>query len=281
MKVFVCWSGPVSEKLGEAIRDWLPNVLQSVKPYFTPADIDKGAQWLPDISAELLASKVGIICVTPENIQSDWIHFEAGALSKTLEKSRVCPVLFRVKSTDLTGPLKQFQATNFEQKDFRKLVTVINGAMDDRKLEPKTLENVFTKFWPDLETAVNGILAGRTESEEPIRSEHEILEELLLLARNTSVLGPVRSRVPAAVVKDLLEAFVSLHDGQARHEGGYQDTLDGLREMKKPIGFLVSRYLADPKSDSTLADRFRELSYKELPKEAFEGDDDNNEDEPS
>jgi hypothetical protein len=42
MKVFISWSGDRSKQLAEAIHWWLPNVMQFVKPYFTPADIDKG-----------------------------------------------------------------------------------------------------------------------------------------------------------------------------------------------------------------------------------------------
>ena len=55
MKVFISWSGELSKQLGQALRQWLPGTLQSVKPYFTPADIDKGAKWESEISKELEA----------------------------------------------------------------------------------------------------------------------------------------------------------------------------------------------------------------------------------
>jgi hypothetical protein len=89
MKVFISWSGPVSKRLAEAIRDWLPGVLQLVTPYFTPADIEKGGRWASDIAKELSSSELGILCITRDNIHSDWILFEAGALSKSLDKSFV------------------------------------------------------------------------------------------------------------------------------------------------------------------------------------------------
>ena len=41
-KVFISWSGSLSQKLGEALRNWLPSALQFVKPYFSPEDIEKG-----------------------------------------------------------------------------------------------------------------------------------------------------------------------------------------------------------------------------------------------
>ena len=272
MKVFVCWSGPLGEKLGEAIRNWLPNVVQSVKPYFTPADVDKGSRWLPDIAEELNESKVGIICVTRENLQSDWIHFEAGALSKTVGQSHVCPVLFGVKNTDLTGPLKQFQATKFEQKDFRKLVNVINECLDEGKLATKTLETVFGKFWPDLKSTVEEILGSNPEPDVPIRTERDILEEVLALTRS-SARRSSRPGIPNAALTELLEGFVNLHDDQARHVGGYQHTLDLLKEMRKPVAYLIRRqpeFVGDAYRD--LVERFSELSYQELPKEGVEED---------
>lgn len=112
-KVFISWSGDLSRKLAESLRRWLPGVLQFVKPYFTPEDIEKGTRWGSDILKELESSEVGILCLTKTNTESPWMLFEAGALSKTLEKSKVCTALFGIETTDLTGPLTIFQHTKF------------------------------------------------------------------------------------------------------------------------------------------------------------------------
>jgi hypothetical protein len=92
MKVFISWSGDLSERLAGRVRDWLPTVIQSVQPYFTPKDIDKGARWGTEISAELQQSRVGMICLTPENLESSWIMFEAGAISFAFSESKICPI---------------------------------------------------------------------------------------------------------------------------------------------------------------------------------------------
>jgi hypothetical protein len=72
-KVFISWSGELSQKLAEAVREWLPSVLQFVKPYFTPSDIEKGTRWSTDIANELESSNAGIICLTKDNINNPWI----------------------------------------------------------------------------------------------------------------------------------------------------------------------------------------------------------------
>ena len=129
MKVFISWSGDYSKQLAEVIRWWLPHVLQFTKPYFTPADIEKGARWDNEISVELEQSQIGIIAMTAENRSSPWIMFEAGAISKVVEeKAGVCPIIFGIKKTDLVGPLASFMATEFNRAEVRQLLTTINNA---------------------------------------------------------------------------------------------------------------------------------------------------------
>jgi hypothetical protein len=74
----------------------LSKVNQKNDFWISSEDIYKGSRWLLEISNELNASKAGIICLTQDNINSPWINFEAGALSKTLGNSYVCPYLFNL-----------------------------------------------------------------------------------------------------------------------------------------------------------------------------------------
>ena len=87
MRVFISWSGDTSKRLAEALRDWLPGVLQAVKPYFTPNDIEKGTRWSGEIAGELEKASFGLFCLTRDNINSPWMMFEAGALSKHVDKA--------------------------------------------------------------------------------------------------------------------------------------------------------------------------------------------------
>ena len=84
MKVFLSWSGDVSQQITREVHDWLPMILQNIKPYMTPADIEKGARWGSEITQELGTCDFGIVCLTKGNLTSQWIAFEAGALSKAV-----------------------------------------------------------------------------------------------------------------------------------------------------------------------------------------------------
>lgn len=189
-KVYISWSGDLSNRLAEAVRQWLPGVLQFVKPYFTPSDIEKGIKWGSDILTELGGSDIGIICLTKDNLKKPWILFEAGALSKNFDKSHVCTLLFNVEPTDLIGPLTLFQATKFSKDDFEKLIKTINNCGGETKLNNDTLDNVFGMWWPILEENIMKILKEEEErSQHEVvehRSERDILEEILELTRINS-----------------------------------------------------------------------------------------------
>src|SRR4051794_19228421 len=98
-------------------------------------DIDKGARWGNEIASELEACDFGIICLTPANLQAPWIYFEAGALSKAVERARVSPLLLGLKPSDVTGPLVQFQFTLPQRSDMLRLVDAINDACGERGLD--------------------------------------------------------------------------------------------------------------------------------------------------
>jgi TIR domain len=121
MKVFLSWSGTRSKFIAEALRWWLPRVIQSVRPWMSDEDISAGSRWLSNVSSELSEAKLGIICVTPENKNNPWLLFEAGALSKVIDQAHVCPFLIDLTPGQLAGPLSQFQAN---QVSFRRLSRV-------------------------------------------------------------------------------------------------------------------------------------------------------------
>lgn len=192
MRVFISWSGEPSRLVAEALRDWLRAVLQAVQPWMSAKDIDKGARWSTEIANELDQAKVGIVCLTPLNLQEPWILFESGALSKQLGKSLVCPYLLGVQPTDLEGPLVQFQAAVANEKDTLTLLETVNRALGDQALPEATLHKVFQKWWPDLEQQLSAINLG-AQGISVVRGEREMIEETLSLVRQL-----VRDRTESA-----------------------------------------------------------------------------------
>ncbi len=180
--VFLSWSGPTSKAIAEAWRKYLPFIIQAAKPWMSSEDIPKGSTWFSDLTGQLKGIRIGIICITPDNLLSPSIHFEAGALSKTVsDTSFVCPYLFDVKDSDLKFPLANFQTTKARCDDTKRLALNLNKALQ-AGLTQEQVTTLFDKFWPDFEKDLKAIKppGGKLL---PSRDEKEILEEVLEIVR--------------------------------------------------------------------------------------------------
>jgi hypothetical protein len=182
MKVFISWSGERSKVIAEALHDWLPSVIQTVQTWISDSDIQKGERWAARLAAELEQTKIGIICLTPDNLNSPWIIFEAGALSKTLVDTHVCPLLFELDSSDIQGPLTQFHHTKAEKEDVRKLVQTINEAQGDKAIPVKQVDTAFERGWPELDQLLKKVPDVQTKQKIK-RTERDMIEEILELIR--------------------------------------------------------------------------------------------------
>jgi hypothetical protein len=177
MKVFISWSGKRSKALANALRDWLPMVLQYVEPWVSDKDISAGDRWAQAIAGELEASNFGIICITPENLHSEWILFESGAFSKSMLDAKVIPLLFGLELSDLSGPLSQFQAQKLEETGVMEVVRAINK-VSETKTSDQIVEQLVPALWPRLQETLDSI-PDSEPSEKHMRPHHEILEELV------------------------------------------------------------------------------------------------------
>ncbi|MER1957913.1 MAG: hypothetical protein ABS942_11060 [Solibacillus sp.] len=226
MKLFISWSGELSRQVALVLRDWIPSVIQSVEPYVSSEDIDKGARWSSDIASELNESNYGIIVVTKENIKAPWINFESGALSKQIDQSKVSPFLYNLKKSELDGPLVQFQLTIFTKDDVKKLVESINKTLGTEALEQSRLDKVFDVWWEPLNESLSALSNFELAATEDIVVEQEentyiseILEELLELSRNQQkILNSPASLLPPEYLREVnkIDRSERIHPGISR-----------------------------------------------------------------
>lgn len=177
VKVFISWSGKRSQALAQALREWLPLVLHYVEPWVSESDIAAGDRWAQSIAGELEASNFGILCITPENLNSQWVLFEAGALAKSMQEAKVIPLLFGLEFSDITGPLAQFQAKKVEQNGLNEVIQAINKVSEDKTPEDRA-RPLFTALWPQFSEALSAI-PEQAPTEQHSRPHTEILEELV------------------------------------------------------------------------------------------------------
>ena len=156
MKVFICWSGRRSKELAEALNQWLPTVLKGLAPTYSP-NIPKGKLWFNSINRDLRRAKAGIVCLTPENIEStsEWIYFEAGALFR--ETTKIFTLLYKVPESALHGPLSHFQATETTKGDLSQLIKALATLMGRKAPTRRVRLKRFEEQWPVFETRLNKI----------------------------------------------------------------------------------------------------------------------------
>lgn len=255
MKVFISWSGTLSWKVAVVFRDWLPSVIQSLEPYVSSEDIDKGARWSTDIAKELEDSTFGILCVTKENLEAPWLSFEAGALSKTMEKALVTPFLFDIKRSEVKGPILQFQSTVFQKEDIKKMVQTLNKACGDSGISEVLLDKAFEVWYPTLERELTelknqNLSVNEDDKTEEVSHASEILEEILDLSRdNQKLLRSPDSKLYEDIdrVKDTLEQLVMRTDMLNRrkrvsreYSSMFFEEIMHISDKRSSYGFLMT-----------------------------------------
>lgn len=230
MKVFISWSGDRSRQVAEALRIWLPRVIQTVKPWMSDSDIAAGSRWLSEVSNVLDETSIGIICVTQENLTSPWLDFEAGALSKTLDQSRVCPIGLNLKPGQISGPLSQFQAVSLDEAGIIRVLSTLNKCMGERALPDTELAEIFSVWWPKLHERIAAI--PNLPVALPARAAEDQLEELLHIAREQ--LRRENLRLEASKDKDKkLDDMIELMERSA----------SSIEPMKNAIGGMQSKFM--------------------------------------
>lgn len=188
MKIFISWSGELSNQVAEMLNKWLPCIINSLEIFYSPDDIQKGENWDARITEELSECNFGIICLTKENVTSPWINFEAGAISKSFG-SRISAFLIDINPSDVKGPLSRFQATRFNKNDFFKLIHSINHTMSI-PVNSQVLENSFDVIWEKISEDIDNIIQkNHVEAIESIEEKNDThcedaIQEILQIVRD-------------------------------------------------------------------------------------------------
>ena len=127
----------------------------------------------------------------------------------------------------------------------KKLVHSINKAGKEGSLAEKTVDTVFEKWWPDLQQEISSILSEKDDGEKEIRSDRELLEEILELTRRTRLSTSaesqdsriIRRSLPTALVEDFSKAISAILE--EAYEKNLLDTANNLQTLVKLMIYLA------------------------------------------
>lgn len=185
MKLFISWSGELSQRVAGVLRRHLPCIIQGLEVFMSRHDLESGTRWSLQLAKELDDSNFGIICLTPDNLNNPWLLFEAGALTKYTD-GRACGLLFGgVKPADIGGPLSQFQNRVFDKDEFGMLLVDMNDKLD-HPLDNQHLSMVFEVWWPVIERDCKRELSQTHPVKNAVehREQGDILNDILVKVRN-------------------------------------------------------------------------------------------------
>lgn len=99
-QIFLSWSGIQSRKLANEIKDFLSELFRINKDDIFFSDYTLGNQytenWLDTVKNAARECEIMISCITNDNIESPWIHYELG-----LSSGKIVPLLFDIKASEL------------------------------------------------------------------------------------------------------------------------------------------------------------------------------------
>jgi hypothetical protein len=190
LPVFISWSLPLAGQVAVIIRDWLKRLITDCHPWASNKDIEKGKFWHSKLISSLDMSTVGIVIVTPVNVDRPWLNFEAGALARTIEPldGVVMPLLINIGNAAIQhSPLDKLQVTQFEKGDFFGLVDAIHSRVRSKD-SPEILREEYEDKWPKLKQAVDAAIEA-AEKEDPANAQpepppvNEALEDVVVAMR--------------------------------------------------------------------------------------------------
>lgn len=181
MRVFISWSKEASKRFAEALKSWLQDLIQEVRPWMSDEDIQKGQRWNEEVLRQLQIADEGIICVTRDNQHEPWLNFEAGALAKS-SKGSVRPILLDLEPADLVGPLTSFQLSKAtDMQDMKKLAHSLNKSCSEPQ-DDSLLMRQFERTYDDFLKKLGDIGSVENELAER-RSPEDMIAEVVQVVR--------------------------------------------------------------------------------------------------
>jgi hypothetical protein len=184
MKILISWSGKQSLAVAKALREWVPLVVPHAEPWMSNRDVSPGSKWFDEVMRQLESTDFCVICLTPDNMRSPWLYFEAGAIAAKHKDAKVCGYLTGISPSQIgPGPFTQFQCVQSDKSGTLSLVRGINQSVKE-PIKEEFIDDQFSIKWPRLREQLKEALLlydprdsiSEIETVQP-KSEYKLLAE--------------------------------------------------------------------------------------------------------
>lgn len=155
-KIFISWSGKdtASFRVASKLYEIMPLMFQNAD-YFFSDHITKGKPAIDKIFSNLAEAKIGIFCVTKNNILKPWLNFESGAIASAVKNNDglAISLLINMNTDDFvsfSSPITNFEGAMFtDENDLRRMIQDIGRAINS-SLSEKQIDNLFDTYKTQL-----------------------------------------------------------------------------------------------------------------------------------
>ena len=254
MKIFIAWSGPNSRSqlLAGHLKVWLETIAERDVEVFISVHIEAGENWASILRRQIEAADAIIVCMTPENRASPWMHFEAGAVWG-LKGGSVFPYVLGMPTGQISSPLAHIQAKSASFEGTRELFSSIL-----RQRTAPGWEQRFSDLRPIIERDLDDLASPSIEAIVPnfgqLFDGHMTFEEDLILCQNRNwkarfarvcandaILTRIEQEVSLALPPHVHQLFSELREELRR----YQTALEVLIEDKYQRPDVLPRDVVD------------------------------------
>jgi hypothetical protein len=123
----------------------------NVTSFVSYANIEASERWFDRLVIELGKADAAIICLTPENLRSPWLHFESGMVSR-LGKGILFTFFLGTDAGTIQDPLKQIQVMLSTESDTKRLALQLAALA---KASQTDLESRWAGAWEGLAAVIH------------------------------------------------------------------------------------------------------------------------------
>jgi len=268
IRLFLSWSGNRSKELASIFKKYITDLFPDSDIYYSGDEIRGGEKWRTNIESGLNNRNFSIIFLTESNLQSKWIYFEAGALSKSLPTTKIQPFLYGLKVGSISEPLSSYQARELDRNSILQTLYDINS-LNIHPVSQDILDRNFNRLWSEMEEDLKRVSEIDDDHEDaeindsPILNQGEQVSEILRLLRQNLKSEPDTIVPPKTFSKDFdrLSSISMMMDKVFSRVENIYDSLyiskSNAPDNKKDFLYAISEFiLANDKSEVSHVDLF-------------------------